>query len=197
MYDYLRGKLAYADLRTAVVDCGGVGYRCSISENTYQSIFAQNEVKLYTHLSVREDAMELYGFADEDEREAFLLLIGISGVGPKAALAVLSVLTSNELGAAVEKGDHKAVSRANGIGPKIAQRICLELKGKLAFSPDVLNRPEETQPLFLPNEKDDAVEILVSLGYIRNDAKHAVDRCSADNAQDLVKQALRLLNTMR
>ena len=194
MYDYFHGQLAYADLKTAVIDCGGVGYKCNITETTYKHIYAADDVKLYTYLAVREDAMELYGFASEEERACFLQLISISGVGPKAGLAVLSALSCEQLAAAVEQGDYKAIARANGVGPKIAQRICLELKGKLTVTADGEVMENAVSSLAAANEKEDAIEILASLGYTRSDSKKAVDRCSADNAQDIVKQALRILS---
>ena len=133
MYYSLRGTLIAADGRSAAVECGGVGYLCTVSAQTYSQLPEPGEeVLLYTHLSVREDAMELYGFGTEKERNCFQLLIGVSGVGPKAALSILSATTPEGLATAIITGDEKALTVAQGIGKKIAQRILLELKDKLA-----------------------------------------------------------------
>ena len=134
MYYYLCGTLTVLQPDFAVLDCGGVGYRLAIPASTFSSLSPklQKEALLYTHLAVREDAMDLYGFATEEELELFRKLISVSGVGPKAASAILGVLTPAELANACLNGDHKAVARAPGVGNKTAQRIVLELKDRLA-----------------------------------------------------------------
>jgi len=196
MYYYLQGDLAYCDPQTAVVDCGGVGYQCNITANTYREICGDSRVKLYTYLHVKEDALTLYGFADEQEKQFFLLLISISGVGPKGALSVLSEMLPDVFAAAVMTGDYRQISKANGVGPKLAQRICLELKDKLAK----INVPvSETQVVAAAADKaafEDAAAILASFGYHKNDVAKALEKCTADNSQDLVRQALRLLSNV-
>ena len=134
MYYYLRGTLTVLQQDFAVLDCGGVGYRLGIPASTFSSLSSklQKEVLLYTHLAVREDAMDLYGFATEEELELFRKLIAVSGVGPKVASAILGVLTPAELASACMNGDYKTVARAPGVGNKTAQRIVLELKDRLA-----------------------------------------------------------------
>lgn len=134
MFYYLRGTLAMLQADFAVVDCGGVGYRLSVSASTVGTLAAklQSEVLLYTHFAVREDSAELYGFATEEELSLFRRLISVSGVGPKAAMSILSTLSPQALVCACADGDYKALTRAPGVGSKLAQRILLELKDKLA-----------------------------------------------------------------
>lgn len=127
----VRGTLILMDAGMAVVECGGVGYRVQTSVNTQKTLKLNTEVMLYTHMSVREDAMELFGFASKSELNTFRLLINITGVGPKVALAILSELTSEQIAMCVSAGDSKTLTRANGVGPKLAQRIILELKDKI------------------------------------------------------------------
>lgn len=196
MYYYLQGALAWCDPQTAVIDCGGVGYQCNITANTYREISGKERVKLYTYLHVKEDAMTLYGFAEEQEKQFFLLLISISGVGPKGALAILSEMLPETFAAAVMTGDHRQISKANGVGPKLAQRICLELKDKLAKI-DV--KVPEAQAAAATADKEafeDAAAILATFGYHKNDIAKALEKCTADNSQDLVRQALRMLSTI-
>ena len=133
MFYYVKGELVMTDPQSAVVDCGGVGYKLTVSMNTLSHLTETGKkVCLYTHLSVREDAVELFGFYDTDELSAFRLLISVSGVGPKAAMAILSLLSPEKFAVAVSSGDTKTLAKAQGIGAKTAARIVLELKDKLA-----------------------------------------------------------------
>lgn len=127
----VRGTLILMDAGIAVVECGGVGYRVQTSISTQKTLKLNSEVMLYTYMNVREDAMELFGFASKGELSTFKLLIGITGVGPKVALAILSELSSEQIAMAVSAGDSKTLTRASGVGPKLAQRIVLELKDKI------------------------------------------------------------------
>lgn len=127
----VRGNLILMDAGFAVVECGGVGYRVQTSITTQKQLKLNTETMLYTYMNVREDAMELYGFASKGELSTFKMLIGITGVGPKVALAILSDLTSEQIAMCVSSGDSKTLTRANGVGPKLAQRIVLELKDKI------------------------------------------------------------------
>ena len=134
MFYYISGKLAKLDGTFAVVDAGGVGFKMTISKSTYYRLSGNNEaptVKLYTYMAVREDGTELFGFASEEELSAFKLLITVSGVGPKAAISILSTLTPEKLALAICTEDKKAISQANGIGAKTAARIILELHDKI------------------------------------------------------------------
>lgn len=137
MYHYISGTLALLENGVAVVDAGGIGYRLTISGTTYdamppcRSVKEPPFVKLYTHMAVREDGIELFGFASETELSSFKLLLSVSGVGPKAAISILSLLTPEKFALAVCTDDKKTISKAAGIGPKTAARIILELKDKL------------------------------------------------------------------
>ena len=132
MFYYLSGTVAHKAPYLAVIDCGGVGYACRTTAYTLSALNVGEKAKLYTYLNVREDAMELYGFSTEQEKNCFEMLIGVSGVGPKAALSILSATTPERLALSIISGDEKALTVAPGIGKKIAQRVILELKDKLA-----------------------------------------------------------------
>ena len=134
MFYYLNGTLVLRDASTAVLDCSGVGYRLTVSANTSESIAPRMgmQTKLLTYLQVREDGMELFGFFDQSELDTFRLLITVSGVGPTAALSILSAFTPEKFALAVCTEDKKVIARANGIGPKTAARIILELRDKMA-----------------------------------------------------------------
>ena len=132
MFYYLNGILAHVGPNLAVIDCGGVGYACKTTNYTLASLKRGEKAKLYTYLHVREEIFELYGFSSENELNCFQMLIGVSGVGPKAALAILSSVSPERLASAIITGDEKALTGAPGVGKKIAQRVILELKDKLA-----------------------------------------------------------------
>lgn len=132
MFYYVNGTVTELEAGLAVIDCGGVGYACATTNYTLSQLKKGERAKLYTYLNVREDAMELFGFASQSELRSFKLLISVSGVGPKAALSILSATTPQQLAMAVVMGDEKALTAAQGVGKKIAQRIILELKDKLA-----------------------------------------------------------------
>lgn len=131
MFYYVNGTVAEIEAGLAVIDCSGVGYACATTNYTLSQLRKGERAKLYTYLNVREDAMEMFGFASQSELRSFKMLIGVSGVGPKAALSILSSTTPQQLSMAVVMGDEKALTAAPGIGKKIAQRIILELKDKL------------------------------------------------------------------
>ena len=134
MFYYLNGELALRDINTCVIDCGGVGYKLTISTITSESLASKlgQKVKLYTHLAVREDGVEMFGFGSNEERHTFNLLTAVSGIGPKAAMSILSVMTPDRLAMAVCTEDIKSISKAPNIGAKTAARIVLELKDKIA-----------------------------------------------------------------
>ena len=132
MYYYISGQVAHVEPYLAVIDCGGVGYACRTTSYTLSQIKKGDKAKLFTYLSVREDAMDLYGFFSQEELKLFQQLISVSGVGPKAALAILSASSPANLAMSIITGDEKALTRAPGVGKKIAQRVILELKDKLA-----------------------------------------------------------------
>ena len=134
MFYHIKGELCFLDAAFAVVDCGGVGYKLTVSAVTAASLAGEEgkTVKLFTHLAVREDGVELFGFFDYTELEAFRHLTSVSGIGPKAAMAILSILTPTDLAIAVSTEDVRAIAKANGVGNKTAARVVLELKDKLA-----------------------------------------------------------------
>lgn len=191
MFYYLSGKLALLQPSFAVIDCGGVGYKCTITMNTYKALSGKENVKLYTHLNVREDALDLFGFGDEQELHFFTLLISISGVGPKVAVSILSELQPDAFANCVITSDVKRLTKAHGVGTKLAQRICLELKDKMAKTK--AGDGDEMSDDGQPGSVSDAVAVLMALGYSKSDSEKAVLHCSADETNAIVKQALRLL----
>ena len=168
MFYYVKGKVAHLAPNLAVIDCGGVGYACRTTSYTLSALQVGQEGTLYTHLNVREDAMDLYGFATENERSCFQMLIAISGVGPKAALSILSAANPEGLATAIITGNEKALMVAPGIGKKTAQRIILELKDKLAKGqlPTAEESYGGTGITVIPQDKvSEATAALAVLGY--------------------------------
>lgn len=191
MYYYIKGTLAHKSGNYVVIDAGGVGYMIYTSLTSVQRAGGiGSEVKMYTYLHVREDIMELYGFTSAEEKNMFLLLTSVSGVGPKAALAVLSVGDTSEIAAAIVTGDVKMITRAQGIGPKMAQRIIHELSDKIKGEDLDLPLDDDTAPAAGDN-RSEAAAALVSLGYSMQEATAALK--GADNSMSveaLVKYAL-------
>lgn len=195
MYHYVFGELVLCEGSTAVIDCGGVGYKLIISNVTFGSIAGKlgERVKLYTYLNVREDALELFGFATEEELNAYKLLTTVSGVGPKAAMAILSVLTPQKLAIAISKGDTKAISVAQGIGPKTAARIILELKDKLG----AIDTSGDGEAVVLPTKDkgilSDALNALLVLGYTKGEASAVLRNINTDgkDLEAVIREALK------
>ncbi len=197
MFYSLTGNIIMLDANCVAIECGGVGFKCNASLNTLKRVGAVgNQTTLYTHLAVREDALELFGFADTNELDCFKLLIGISGVGPKAALAVLSEMTPDKLALAVASGDAKAVTKAQGVGPKIAQRIVLELKGKLTSVSSAVDDSFDTSAAIEASDNtSEAVCALQFLGYSRYEAAKAVSQFDKNlSVEELIKKALAVLS---
>lgn len=195
MYYYLKGEVAHIAPHLAVIDCVGVGYACRTTNYSLSQLEIGNNAKLYTYLHVREDAMELYGFASEEEKNCFTMLISVSGVGPKAGLSILSATTPEALALSIITGDEKALTMAQGIGKKIAQRIILELKDKLAkeqistgesFSPTTTIRIPE-------NKTNEAAAALAVLGYSTDEIMLALKGVDVEDLklEEIVRQALR------
>ncbi len=199
MFYYIKGELVHTDPSSAVVDCGGVGYKMTISKNTLSHLTRLGEkVCLYTYFYVREDALELMGFYSEAELEAFKLLITVSGIGPKAAIAILSVLTPEKFALAVAMGDVKAISKASGVGSKTAARVVLELKEKVAKAfPAESASAETAEPVsdeLVFGNVDEAVSALMVLGYTRQEAQAALKGVDPLlSLEDMLKAALRKL----
>ena len=194
----LTGKILKKTLDTVVISCAGVGYAAQVPTTTAEALpAAGHEATLYTVLSVSENDVALYGFASEDQRACFKLLTSVSGVGPKAGLAILSILTPEKVALAASSGDHKAFTAASGVGPKLAQRIALELKDKvgkgLAAGTGFAAAGTATPPPASASAQ--AVAALVSLGYTASEASMAVARVDDTlPVQDIVKIALRGLS---
>ena len=196
MFYYVSGTVAHTAPYLAVIDCGGVGYACRTTNHTLSRLKQGEKAKLYTYLNVREDAMELYGFATENERNCFELLIGVSGVGPKAALSILSAATPESLAMSVITGDEKALTVAPGIGKKIAQRIILELKDKLAkgqISPGGEAYGGTGVTVIPENKTSEAAAALAVLGYSQGEINLALKGIDLEalSLEEIIKQALK------
>lgn len=194
----LTGELTYIGDQFLVVECGGVGFKCFTSVATAANAGRiGDQIRLYTYLSVKEDALDLYGFKTENELRAFKLLISVSGVGPKAAVSILSEMSSDKLSLAVAAGDTKAITRANGVGKKIAERIVLELKDKMAGV--TLSSSESSVSAAASVAEDspagEAVAALVALGFSKSDAAAAVGAMDSSlPADEMIRQGLRQLS---
>ena len=197
MFYYVNGTVAELEAGLAVIDCGGVGYACATTNYTLSQLKKGERAKLYTYLNVREDAMELFGFASQSELRSFKMLIGVSGVGPKAALSILSSTTPQQLAMAVVMGDEKALTAAPGIGKKIAQRIILELKDKLGAAVTEVDfsgvsaapAPAAGSNLAL------AQAALVELGYNQAEIAAALKGIPAEelSTEEIVRRCLRAM----
>ncbi|MDD5916446.1 MAG: Holliday junction branch migration protein RuvA [Clostridiales bacterium] len=195
MFRYIRGTLAELYPDFAVIDCGGVGFRLTVSGTTFAALspLYGSEAKLFSYMAVREDAAELYGFADEDELSAFKRLIAVPGVGPKAAMSVLSAFTPGALAAAVAASDAKSITRANGIGLKTAQKIIIELKDRLASELSV-SPAEDGFSAAASGSGGDAVDALAVLGYSRTEAVEALRGINPSlPLEEIIGQALKKL----
>ncbi len=200
MFYYLEGVLVHREPTVAVLDCNGVGYKLTVSYQTSDALTSKMNarVRLMTYLQVREDGVELFGFSDNDERDCFMLLIGVSGVGPKAAMSILSVMTPERFRFAVCTEDTKGLAKAPNIGSKTAARIILELRDKV--SKDVMSGVTSATPgntataAPMSNGKlGDAVEALMALGYDRSTALNGLKGLDTEklSVSELIAQALK------
>lgn len=192
MYSFLRGKIAFIENLSVALDVSGVGFKVYTTARTLDSCAEKTDMLFYTHLVVKEDDISIYGFETRQEKMMFEKLISVSGVGPKAALAILSQMTIGDIGQALLVGDAKAFSKVNGIGPKTAARIILELKDKIDIE-DVICA-DNVVPSGVTAESE-AVEALMGIGYTKAEAVNAVKAVSslADTAEDLTLLALKRL----
>ena len=195
MFYYVQGTVAHIGPYLAVIDCGGVGYACRTTNHTIAALTRGKSAKLYTYLHVREEVFELYGFISESELNCFEMLIGVSGVGPKAALAILSSNTPEGLAMAIVSGNEKALTSAPGIGKKIAQRIILELKDKLAKGQLTASGGETFAGgvTIIPEDKtSEAAAALAVLGYTQSEISAALRGVDMENLslEDVIRQAL-------
>ena len=196
MFYYLNGTVAHIEPYLVVIDCGGVGYACRTTSYTLSALKKGEKGKVFTHLNVREDAMELYGFATQEELNLFQQLISVSGVGPKAALSILSSNTPANLALSIITGDEKALTCAQGIGKKIAQRVILELKDKLAKGqlPTAEESYGGTGITVIPQDKvSEATAALAVLGYQPAEITTALKGLDLEglSLEELIRQALK------
>lgn len=195
MFYYVSGTVAHIGAYLAVIDCGGVGYACRTTNTSLSALKMGEKGKLYTYLSVREDAMELFGFATTEELNLFQLLLSVSGVGPKAALSILSASTPANLALSIITGDEKALTCAPGIGKKIAQRVILELKDKLAkgqtFGGETYGGTGVT--VIPENKLSEASAALAVLGYSQSEINMVLKGIDLDSQslEEIIRQALR------
>ncbi len=196
MFYYLKGNVAHKDLNFLVIDIGGAGYKVYTSMTTLSRAESGKELKVYTYPHIREDIFDLYGFASEEELHTFEMLISVSGVGPKAALAILSFMPAQDFALAVIKGDVKKITGAPGIGKKIAERIVLELKDKINKDLKDAGAGEVTyQGTAGTAVTEEAVNALMVLGYSALEAKGAVSNVdpSCANVEEIIRIALKHL----
>jgi Holliday junction DNA helicase RuvA len=201
MFYYLNGELALRDINMCVIDCGGVGYKLTVSRFTSDSLVNKlgEKVKLYTHLAVREDGIEFFGFGSNEERVCFNRLITVSGVGPKAALSILSIMTPDDFSLAVCTEDAKSIAKAPGIGPKTAARIVLDLKDKVSKEMMVSGAKVSGAKIIQATVKSpiiqEAVEALMVIGFDKNSAIAALNDVdpSINDVGEIIKFALKKL----
>ena len=197
MIGFLRGVLACRKEDRVLLDVHGVGYEVYTSARTQEQLANEKEITLYTHLQVREDAMTLYGFLSEEDLSMFRLLISVNGIGPKVALSVFDVFSSNDLKFAILSGDTKSISKAPGIGPKTAQRMVMELKDRVSLNQAFEERLQDSASDSAGTQSaDEAVEGLIALGYSATEAFRAVQRAKTNEpatAEELIKAALKQL----
>lgn len=198
MFYYISGILAHREAGLAVIDCGGVGYKLTVSQNTLAELdknaARSNKAKLFTYMAVREDGVELFGFYTEEELSTFKLLLTVSGIGPKAAMGVLSAFTPEGLARAVSTEDTKAIARANGIGSKGAARIVLELKDKLSYAGDAPEKVTVTGSASKAKSSHltEAAEALTALGYSRAEVNTVLSKMdtSGKESGEIIRIAL-------
>ena len=194
MFYYVSGTVAEIGPNLAVIDCGGVGYACATTNYTISRLKKGERAKLFTYLHVREEIFELFGFSSQQELSSFKMLIGVSGVGPKAALAILSSTTPNNLALSIVTGDEKALTAAPGIGKKIAQRIILELKDKLAKEQTSFSS-DGSVPVIASggaNKAGEASAALAVLGYGTPEIAAALKGVDMEQPlEEIIRQALK------
>lgn len=197
MYAYIKGEIADITEDNLVLECNNIGYNIRIPLSVAQRLPGIGAtVKIYTYTSVREDALNLFGFLSRDDLEIYKKLIAVNGIGPKGALSILSAMSADDLRFAILSGDAKAISKAPGVGTKSAQRIILELKDKVQITPNV---PETGSALSNTEAQNEAVEALTSLGYTPTEALKAIKQLDVTEDMDsgaILKQALRVIGTI-
>ncbi|MBR3723137.1 MAG: Holliday junction branch migration protein RuvA [Selenomonadaceae bacterium] len=196
MIGYLRGKIIIKTADFAILDANGVGYRVFLPTSTINKLVLNEEAALYIHTSVREDAIILYGFYSEEEYDAFLILISVSGIGPKGALGVLSSITVQGLFKAIREKQINVLTKLPGIGKKSAERMILELKDKVAFY-DTDEEGEDISAVVAENDvADEAKAALLALGYGASEIAPALKKAKGKTVEETIKEALKILNRL-
>lgn len=195
MFYYLNGKVTVLEQNLAVIDVGGVGYACAVSLNTMSYLEIGKEAKLYTYCNIKEDAFDIYGFYSINEKRSFELLVSVSGVGPKAALSILSSTTPEGLALAIVNGDEKAITVAQGIGKRIAQRVILELKDKISKEAAEISAAGVIPAVPVgasASKHSEASAALAVLGFTPNEAAAVLRTIDVDNLsiEDIIREAL-------
>ncbi len=195
MFYSLNGELTHIESGFAVVECAGVGYKCFTTVNTQKSLPNIGEnVLLYTHLNVREDAMDLFGFSTKNELNCFKMLTSVSGVGSKVGLAILSELTSEQVAVAIVSGDSKTLTRAAGVGNKLAQRIILELKDKLKNNNISSDNTNMISNISASGNASEAVKALNVLGYATSDIAPIIAKLDSNlSVEDMIRASLKAM----
>jgi Holliday junction DNA helicase RuvA len=198
MFYYLKGTVALMDANLAVIDCNGVGYACHCTTFTQSQLRVGKPAQLFTYCNIREDAFDIYGFATREELRSFEMLLGVSGVGTKAALAILSSTTPDQFSLAILSGDEKTLTAAPGVGKKLAQRILLELKDKLAAQQTEFDFSGGGTPAVAAvrgTKAQEASAALAALGYSSSDIAVALKGVDAEalSGEDIIKQGLRTM----
>ena len=197
MFSYIKGILEVKNLNYVVIDVNGIGFKIFMSESAIQRLEETgNTVKIYTHMNVKEDDLSLYGFITNEELRMFELLIGVSGVGAKSAISMLSSITPSKFALAVISNDVKTLSKIPGIGPKSAQRIILELKDKLKTEEAIQTNSIELKTSIVENNKlEEAVQALKVLGYTRQEIESVLAKIEVNTltVEDIIRKALSFL----
>ncbi len=193
----VKGELIHKEPSLAVIECGGVGYACRTTYSTLSQLGSiGTKATLLTYLHVREDNVELFGFATSQELNCFKMLLTVSGVGPKAALAILSDITPEKFALTIATGDSKSITKTKGIGPKLAQRIVLELKDKITKEQQLLTNGADLDftPVLSGSNSGEAISALVVLGYSQGEATSVISKLDPEmSVENMIKQALKAM----
>lgn len=197
MYAYMRGEVVEINLDYIVLDVNGIGYMIYVPTRCYEDITIGETIKVHTYLSIREDAHVLFGFLEKDDLEMFKKLIGVSGIGPKGGISILSNMTADDVRFAIASGDAKAISKAPGIGAKTAQRVIIDLKDKVSLEEALENRLDagaKADSVKANSARNDAIMALCALGYSQSESLRAVTGVSITpdmDVEDILRLALK------
>lgn len=190
MFNYIIGKITDKNEAYAVLENNNIGFEVNMSTYSLQTLLIGQEVKIFIYFQQKEDGVNLFGFLSREEKDLFLKLISVSGVGPKGAIAILSNISTSDLGVVIAKQDLNALSKVKGVGKKTAERILVELKDKIDILPmELLNMPEAS---IESQEIDDAIEVLISLGLTKQEAVKSAKQYykQGDKAEDVIAKCL-------